>query len=151
MRELGHMTRVDLFVIGLVLFIAAVLVWRLIKWFGGAPTRPNPWDDATEASLHDPDALPLCPRCLEPDRDRVQFCRDCGFPVGPYVMWMPYLYLFAIGDLLRTGVDRPIRVSAPIVIFLLLFSAGEYFVFAPVYWFFLFRNLQHQSRVHAVS
>jgi hypothetical protein len=151
MPEVGDMSRVGFFVLCLVLFIASVLVWRLIQWFGGPPTRPNPWDDATEASLHDPEALPLCPRCLEPDRDGVQFCRDCGFPVGPYVMWSPYLYLYAIGDLLRTGVDRPFRASAPILIFLLLFSASEYVVFAPVYWFFLFRNIDRHARVNVAS
>jgi hypothetical protein len=140
------MTKLDLFVWCLMGFIAAVLLWRVFRWFFAKSTQPNPWDDATETRLHEPEAVSLCPRCLEPEKEGVQFCRDCGFPVGPYVTWMPYLYIFAIGDLLRTGVDRPLRASAPIIIFLLLISAGEYMVFAPIYWFFLIRNVRRQSR-----
>jgi hypothetical protein len=151
MPELGQLTRVDLFVGYLLIFIGVVFLWRIIRWFGGPPASPNPWDAETEARLHEPDAVCLCPRCLEPERDRVQFCRDCGFAVGPYVTWMPYLYLFAIGDLLRTGVDRPFRVSVPILIFLFLFSASEYVIFAPVYWLLLVRNLRRQARVHVLS
>lgn len=143
------MTRVELFVVCLIAFMAVVLLGRVVLWFCGKPARPNPWDDDAEAKLHEPDAVSLCPRCLEPEREGVQFCRDCGCAVGPYVMWSPYLYIFALGDLLRTGVDRPLRASIPVLVFLLVISAGEYLVFAPIYWFFLVRNIRRQARERA--
>ncbi len=130
--------------------VTAIVLWRLFLWLGAQPPQPNPWDEDIEASLHEPDAVLLCPRCFEPEREGVQFCRDCGFPVGPYVLWSPYLYIFAVGDLLRTGVDRPFRVKRTTVCFLLVFSLLQYFVFAPVYWFFLFRNIRRQPREHGL-
>jgi len=129
--------------------LAGILLWRLIVWWN-QPPQPNPWDEATEASLHEPEAVLLCPRCLEPEREGVQFCRDCGFAVGPYVPWSPYLYIFALGDLLRTGVDRPFRVTATTVCFLVALSLLEYMVFAPIYWFFLFQNVRRQPREHGL-
>ena len=128
----------------------AIVLWRLFLWLRAKPVQPNPWDEETETKLHEPDSVLLCPRCLEPEREGVQFCRDCGFPVGPYVQWSPYLYIFALGDLFRTGVDRPFRVKATTICFLLLISLVEYFVFAPFYWFFLFRNVRRQAREHGL-
>jgi len=126
--------------------VVAIVLWRLLRWLRAQPPQPNPWDEDTEARLHEPDAVLLCPRCLEPEREGVQFCHDCGFPVGPYVAWSPYLYIFALGDLLRTGVDRPFRVKGTTVCFLLALSFLEYLVFAPVYWFLLLRNIRRQPR-----
>jgi len=139
------MSAVDLILVLLVAVTAVVLV-RLFLWLRAQPPKANPWDEDTEARLQEPDAVLLCPRCLEPETEGVQFCRDCGFPVGPYVPWSPYLYIFALGDLLRTGVDRPFRVKGTTVCFLVLFSLLEYLVFAPLYWFFLFRNIRRQTR-----
>lgn len=130
--------------------VTAILLWRLAVWWK-QPLQPNPWDEDTEARLHEPEAVLLCPRCLEPEREGVQFCRDCGFAVGPYVTWSPYLYIFVLGDLLRTGVDRPFRVKSTTVCFLLLVSLFEYFIFAPVYWFFLIRNIRRQPREHGLD
>lgn len=126
----------------------AMVLWRVFLWLRAKPTQANPWDEDTETKLYEPDAVLLCPRCLEPEREGIQFCRDCGFPVGPYVPWSPYLYVFVLRDLLRTGVERPFRVKGTTVCFFLLLSLIEYFVFAPIYWFFLFRNIRRQPREH---
>ena len=149
---MGRMKEVLTFI--LVAAFAAAVVWRLFPWLCAKfakPLEPNPWDEDTEARLHEDEAVPLCPRCLEPDKEGVQFCRDCGFPTGPYAPWSPYLYVFVLGDLLRTGVDRPFRVRGTTVCFLLVVSFVEYAIFAPIYWFFLFRNVRRQPREPALD
>jgi len=117
--------------------------WRVIQWFRGAPSTPNPWDEKTEESLHQPDATPLCSRCLEPHQIEARFCPNCGAPVDPLVAFSPYLYVFAFGDMLRAGTARRFQVNWVTVLgFLLLPLAFFPLLLAFVYWFFFLRNLQ---------
>jgi len=117
--------------------------WFLFQWFRGAPSTPNPWGEKIEESLHQPDATPLCPRCLEPHQTEARFCPGCGAPVDPLVAFSPYLYVFAFGDMLRAGTSRRFRVNwVTILGFLLLPLAFFPLLLAFVYWFFFLRNLQ---------
>ena len=54
---------------------------------------------------------------------------------------MPYLNAFSQGEVLRNGVFDRMRASPLILVGYLLVSLKGYLVFAPVYWFFLARNL----------
>jgi hypothetical protein len=117
-------------------------LWRAVVWVRTAPTKPNPWGEEIEASLQAEDATPICHRCLTPHSNEAWFCRLCGSAVGTYNNLMPYVCVFSQGEVLRNGVTDKLRASPLTIIGYLLYSLGNYFIFAPVYWFFLFKNLK---------
>ena len=126
--------------------VAAVLAWRGLRWLCKGKSGPNPWDAETEARIQGTDATPLCTRCLEPQEAGTRFCTHCGLPVDSLVPFSPYLYAFALGDVLTTGTTRNFKVSWLTVGGYLLLSIATYAVFAPIYWFRLLRNLHRMKK-----
>jgi len=55
---------------------------------------------------------------------------------------MPYVYIFSQGEVLRNGVTDRLRASPLTIIGYLIYSLGNYFIFAPIYWYFFFNNLR---------
>ncbi len=131
-------TRVGVLAITIVLCIG---LWMLIRWlFSGSP-RPDPWSDDVAAEIAKDDAVPLCHRCLAPHDSWVDFCPDCGAPVGPYTNWLPYPYLFSIGHTLRIGASGDFRRSPLTIAGFLCLGIAEYALFAPIYWIVLLKGL----------
>jgi hypothetical protein len=132
--------------VGILATTGLVLVgcWRLFRWFFGGKPGPNPWDEQTEASLHQPDATPLCRRCLEPYDESARYCPHCGLPVDSMVPLSPFHQIFAIGDVLLTGTQRTFPINWLTITGYVLLSTIQYLVFAPFYWFFLLRNIRRQ-------
>lgn len=124
-----------LLVAGLPVFV----LWRAILWVRTAPRRPDPWDAETEEIIQRPDAIPTCHHCSVPYSPEQWFCEHCGSAVGTYNNWMPYVYLFSIGEVFRTGARGRFRVNALTVVGYLVLSYN-YLILAPVFWFLLFRN-----------
>ena len=127
--------------------LAAVLVFAVawaVRWIRGAIPAPDPWSEEVEQAVQAKDAVPLCPHCLAPQSPETWFCAECGCSIGPYNNLNPYLYLFSVGDLFRTGVSRRVRRTPFVVVGFLVLSLAEYTVIAPYYWFFFFRNLRRQ-------
>jgi ribosomal protein L40E len=127
--------------LGVGLLILAVL-WRLIAWVREAPVRPDPWDAEVERKLDAPEAAEVCHRCLTPQPPTAWFCEHCGSAVGPYNNLMPYLNAFSEGEVLRNGATDRLRTNPLIIAGYLLFSLSTYFILAPIFWFFLFKNLK---------
>ena len=117
-------------------------LWRLAAWVRSAPVKPEPWGAEIEASLQAEDATPICHRCLYPHSETAWFCEHCGSAVGTYNNLMPYVCVFSQGEVLRNGVTDKLSASPLITIGYLIYSLGNYFIFAPIYWFFLFKNLK---------
>jgi hypothetical protein len=117
-------------------------LWRLIVWIRHAPHTPDPWGFEVEESLQQADATPICHRCLTPHQTDARFCEHCGSAVGTYNNWLPYIYIFSQGEVLRNGVTDKLRARPLTVIGYLIYSLGNYFILAPVYWFFFFKNLK---------
>jgi hypothetical protein len=117
-------------------------LWRLIVSIRDAPSTPDPWSAEISESLEHPDAAPICHRCLTAYSNDSWFCKHCGTAVGPYNNWMPYVCVFSQGEILRNGVTDKIRTSPLIILGYLFYSIGNYFIFAPIYWFFFFKNLK---------
>ncbi|TAK98552.1 MAG: hypothetical protein EPO07_11860 [Verrucomicrobia bacterium] len=116
--------------------------WRLLLWIKSAPVKPDPWDAATEAAVQSEEAVQVCHHCLSEVPPGQWFCEHCGCAVGPYNNWMPYLQTFSEGEVFRNGVLDNVRRS-PLTIFgYVLSSFTQYLIFAPVFWFFLFRNFR---------
>jgi hypothetical protein len=136
--------------VGVLAVSGVVLVgyWRLFRWFVGGKPGPNPWDEKTEESLHQPDAMPLCRRCLEPHESYARYCSNCGLPVDSMVPLSPFHQIFAIGDILLTGTQRKFPVNWLTITGYVLLSMAQYLFFAPFYWFFLLRNV-HRLRADA--
>lgn len=53
---------------------------------------------------------------------------------------MPYLQIFPVGEVLRQGVMGPPERRIGVLVFLIVFSLTQYAVFAPLYWFWMFRR-----------
>jgi hypothetical protein len=137
-----------------VLLGISVAALGIVRWLmHPSPTKPDPWDAEVEKSIHEPESVPLCHRCLTPHLEETWFCQRCGTAVGPYNNYMPFLYTFSEGEVFRAGVTDQIRRTPVAIGGLLLFSLLRYHVFAPCYWYFLFRNLKrpHQTNVPDAS
>jgi len=119
--------------------------WRLILWVRAATPKPEPWGAEVEASLQSEDATPICHRCLTPHSNAAWFCEHCGNAVGPYNNLMPFVYVFSQGEVLRNGVTDKFRASPFLITGYLLYSLASYMIFAPLFWFFFFKNLQRRK------
>lgn len=114
---------------------------RLLMWVRALPMSPDPWGSDVESNLSGPEALPVCHKCITPQPHGQWFCEHCGSAVGEYNNWMPYVYVFSQGEVLRNGVTQRLPRSALIIVGYVLVSLSAYAIFAPVFWYFLFKNL----------
>lgn len=121
--------------------LTVLSAWRLWVWFRSSPVRPDPWDESIAAGMEQENSHALCCRCLEPVPEGQHFCEHCGLPSEPCTNLSPYLYVFSLGDALRTGSFGRFTPKPLAIVGFLLFSLAEYTVFAPIYWFFLLRNI----------
>jgi hypothetical protein len=116
------------------------------RWVAmGKTSMPEPWGAEVDAAVHQPDAVAVCHRCFAPQDPESWFCPECGAAEGRYNNYLPFINIFSEGEVLRAGVSGHVRPSLLIVGGYLLLSASAYFVFAPVYWYFLFKNLSRQT------
>jgi hypothetical protein len=131
---------------------ATVIVgWFVVSAFRrwlAKPVTPDPWGAEVTDAINQPEAVPVCLYCQCPHEPNRWFCAECGHAVGDYNTVNPYLYIFSLGEVLREGTSGNIRKSWLTVTGLVVLSLVEYFVLAPIYWFFLFRNLS-RKRNHA--
>lgn len=98
---------------------------------------PDPWPADVDEAVRRRDATPLCLHCLAPQPGHRWFCAHCGFPVGDQVMWMEYLPIFAVGEVLRRGVMGPPERHLPRTLGFLVYSGAQYGPFAPLYWYWM--------------
>ena len=120
--------------------ICGLAVYLFIQWVLEAPRTLDPWEKETEEAVN-PEGVSLCLHCLSPQEHNGWFCPECGATVGPYSNYLPYVYIFSQGEVLRAGVTDRIRRSSFITIGFILISVATFSFFAPIYWFFLFKNL----------
>lgn len=128
-----------------ILGIFGLAFYRVVLWLMEAPRTADPWGDEVNQALDRGDAVPLCHHCLAPQEHNGWFCPECGATVGPYCYYLPYVYIFSQGEVLRAGVTERRPRSPLIVIGFVLFSLSLSAVIAPIYWFFLFKNLLHSG------
>jgi hypothetical protein len=129
--------------------ILGVVIYRVILWLREATPTADPWGEEINQALKQDDALPLCPHCLTPQQHNGWFCPECGATVGQYCNYLPYVYLFSEGEVLRAGVTERIRRTPLIVIGYVLLPLSIFVIAAPVYWYFLFKNLQRRDDAEA--
>jgi hypothetical protein len=113
----------------------------LARWLRRALTpTPDPWSAEVTTQVNSDSAVPLCPDCLLVQGPNRWFCPRCGFPTGDYVAVMPYLQVFVVGELFRRGVSGLPERRKGVQCFLVIYSLCEYTIFAPVYWFWMYRR-----------
>lgn len=147
MNDAPVATQMELTLAWLVMLcLLAVGGWRCLRGWFRAPVPLDPWARETE-TLGDPaEAQPMCLRCLEPHPEGAEFCPHCCAPVGQFNNYNPYLYLFSLGDVLRTGTTGPLKRSWITVTGLVLLSLTQYVFLAPIYWILLAVNWRRQHR-----
>ncbi len=126
----------------LILGAFGVALYQFVRWVMDAPRTLDPWGTEIDEALTREEALPLCHHCLTPQQHNGWFCPECGATVGPYSNYMPFIYVFSQGEVLRSGVTERMRRSPLITMGFVLLSLGMFAVAAPFYWFFLFKNLR---------
>ena len=62
-----------------------------------------------------------------------------------FIVLLPFVMIFAQGEMLPTAVNDRFRRSFVIIARDVLRSLPLYAVFAPVYWYFLYRNFSSQT------
>ncbi len=126
--------------------------WLLVRWVQTAPARPDPWESAagSAADLREPDTW-LCYRCLGPHSEAAKFCPDCGAAVGPYNNYDPFLFLFSVGQWLRTGTREPPRRGWLFGLGFALAALGAVMILAPAYWVVLAWNRRRSRRNRSVT
>jgi hypothetical protein len=137
--------------VGVIVIIAFALygLVQLLKRLTTGPIAPDPWDAETSAKLEDINMQVLCHRCLVPNEPLADFCENCGAPVGKYTNYLPFPQLFSIGHALRVGAQGEYKRSPMTVLGYFLLALGEYTVFAPVYWYWLFRKMPRKESAAA--
>jgi hypothetical protein len=128
-----------------ILGISVTAIIRFVLSARKAPRTVEPWGKEIEEAVNGDEAVPLCHHCLAPQTHNGWFCPECGATVGPYCNFMPYIYVFIQGEVLRAGVTGRMRRSPLIVIGYVLISLHMFSIVAPIYWFFLFRNLTRRA------
>jgi hypothetical protein len=128
-----------------ILGFCGVAFYRFVVWVTQPSRTVDPWGKETQDAVNQAGAVPLCHHCLTPQEHNGWFCPECGATVGPYCNYMPYLYVFSQGEVLRAGVTERFRRSRFITIGFVLFSLSMCAIAAPIYWFFLFRNLRRSD------
>ncbi len=129
----------------------AALVIILIRRIREIASRgsPDPWPQEVDLAVKARDAIPVCINCLYPQEGHRWFCPHCAFPAGEYVTMMPYLQIFATGEVLRRGVMGTPETGFARKALFVIYSASEYAFFAPVYWFWMVRKAGGKPICHA--
>ncbi len=61
--------------------------------------------------------------------------------MGPYNNWMPYLYVFSQGEVLRNGTAGRFRINGVTILGYIFYSFSGFLIFAPIYLVFFFKNV----------
>jgi len=129
----------------IILGIVCGVIYGFIRWCMCAKPTPDPWGPEVEREMQEPEARELCHRCLTPRPDRGWFCENCGAAVGPYNNYMPYVDIFSQGEVLRAGTHDHLRRSVFVIVGYVLLSLAMYAILAPIYLFFVIRNLMREN------
>lgn len=128
----------------LIIFLGAIYVfWR---WILACPCTPDPWGVEVGRSVEQEEAIAVCPRCLAPQEHKGWFCPECGCPSSQYANYLPGIYIFSIGDVVRAGLEQPKPWSILITAGYVFLAFSFFSVLAPVYCLFLFLN---RSRIQS--
>lgn len=123
--------------------LGKLIVRKVSAWW--SKPLEYPWPEELNEAVQRPDSNFVCHHCFAPQEQYGWFCPECGAATGPYNNCLPYIYIFSTGEVMRAGVGNKLKWSFFTTSFFILFSFFEYFVFAPIYWFRMYRNWKRQK------
>jgi hypothetical protein len=113
--------------------ILCVVIYRVVLWVMEAKRTADPWSSEVDEAINQQEATPLCHHCLTPQDHNGWFCPRCGATVGPYSNYLPFVYLFSQGEVLRAGVTERLRHTPLIIMGYLLLPLGFFPMLAPLF------------------
>lgn len=66
--------------------------------------------------------------------------------VSPYGNWMDYIYVFSIGEILRSGVEPNVKPTIWMAFGYTILAFAEFPPLAPFYLYRVFKNMRHTIR-----
>jgi hypothetical protein len=138
--DMGHFG--GLAVSGCIL-VAFAFVYVLAAWIRESAVKSDPWSEEVQPSIDSPEASEICPHCSMPQEPSAWFCPHATALSGRITNCMPCVNCFSEGEVFRNGVTDRFPRNVLIVCGYLLLSFS-YLIFAPIYWFFFFKNLKQQ-------
>jgi len=123
-----------------ILGLIGLAIGAFCRWLLACPRTPDPWGAEVEQAVEREEAVPVCPHCLAPQEHNGWFCPECGSTTGQYSNYLPYVYIFSMGDAVRAGVERRGRWTPLLVAGYVLISITYFYILAPVYCLLLFLN-----------
>jgi len=121
-----------------------VLGRRLRAWRARLPS--DPWPAELDEQVRRHEAVPVCHHCFRPQEEATWFCRDCGAVAGPYNNLMPYIRIFSIGEVFRSGVGPEARFTPLTTTGYILIGLSHWGYLAPLYYLRLFLNFRKLRR-----
>lgn len=129
--------------------LGKVIARKLSAWWH--KPLEYPWPEELNEEVQQSDSHAVCPHCFTPQEQYGWFCPECGTAVGPYNNIMPYIYIFSVGEGARAGVGNKLKWSPFNTCLLVIFGFMEYLIFAPFYWFRIYRNWKGQREADCSS
>ena len=124
----------------MILGLVGAAIYQFCQWLLACPRTPDPWGPDIEQAVEEEAAVPLCSHCLTPQEHNGWFCPDCGSTTGPYCNYLPYVYVFSLGDAVRAGVVRREPWTPLLVAGYVLLAFAWLSILAPIYCLLLFMN-----------
>jgi hypothetical protein len=131
-----------------VLILIGAAVYLFCRWLLACPRTPDPWASDIEQAVEQEEAVPVCPHCLTPQEHNGWFCPECGSTSGQYSNYLPFVYLFSIGDAVRAGVQQRNRWSPLLAVGFVLVAFAWLSILAPIYCVFLFLARSRVTHLH---
>lgn len=101
--------------------------------------EPNPYGTVEFIEKGEGPEIALCLNCLAPECGHQWICAECGWPSSFYGSQMPFIDVYCMGALFRSGVDGSVELTKFRIIGLIVYSIANYHIFAPLYWYWVFQ------------
>ncbi len=134
-----------------ILGLIGAAIYRFCQWLLTCPRTPDPWGGDVEQAVESEDAVPVCPHCLTRQEHNGWFCPECGSMTGKYGNYLPYVYIFSLGDAVRAGVQQRGRWTPWLVAGYVLVAFAWFSILAPIYCLLLFLNRSRITKLQQVS
>jgi len=125
--------------------LGQLILTKLRDWWT-ATRPPDPWSEDEQNRADDQEALIVCHRCCTPQGAPNWFCPGCGTAVGPYNNVLPFVYIFSIGEVFRSGMCSSAKYTSLTVPGYIFASMIQYGLFCPFYLVRLCRNCSKQRK-----
>lgn len=113
--------------------VTVAATYFFLRWFLTGPLTPDPWGPEIDKELESDASLPLCPHCLSPQEHNGWFCPNCASTVGPYVNYLPFTYIFTLGEALRAEIRSGTWPKALLLTGHILVAVSLFAPLAPIY------------------